>query len=263
MRALPLPLSLTLNILLACGCDAASEATASATGAPEPAMNDEPSPVAKSTEPSVTESALVLYPELASYVASILPDIQTISEDRRRPLDELASFIDSRLAAGESAELTFICTHNSRRSHISQLWAATAAAYYGVRGVETYSGGTEATAFNPRAVAAMRRAGFHIEDGKGDNPHYRVTFSAEAPVLECFSKKYDDDFNPKDSFAAIMTCSEADKHCPFVFGAASRIAVPYVDPKESDGTPQEASTYDARVRQIAAEMFYVFSRVKA
>jgi hypothetical protein len=54
-----------------------------------------------------------------------------------------------------------------------------------------------------------------------------------------------------------MTCSSADKGCPLVYGSDARFSVPYVDPKVSDGTPEEAATYDARLRQIGTEMLYV------
>jgi arsenate reductase (thioredoxin) len=60
-----------------------------------------------------------------------------------------------------------------------------------------------------------------------------------------------------------MTCDEADQDCPFVKGAALRISLPYEDPKVADGTPEEAARYDARSRQIATEMLYLFSKVAA
>lgn len=254
MRALPLSLLFTLSWPLA-ACDSGRVASSTSTPAEQPAMHD------PATNPSPTESALALHPELAAYVAEVVAEVPSVPGDRKARLDELAAFVESQREAGETAKLTFICTHNSRRSHLSQLWAATAAAYYGIDHVETYSGGTEATAFNPRAVAAMKRAGFHIEAGEGDNPRYQVSFSPDAPAQPCFSKKYDDEENPSAGFAAVMTCSHADESCPVVFGAQKRVAIPYVDPTEADDTPEEAATYDARSRQIALEMFYLFSRV--
>jgi arsenate reductase len=191
------------------------------------------------------------------FSSSVLP------EERREPLDRLAQFVMERRERGEAARLLFICTHNSRRSHMGQIWASVAAAHHGIDGVETFSGGTEATAFDPRAVAALRRAGIGIEATNGDaaNPRYAVSFADSRPALEAFSKKYDDPPNPTEGFAAIMTCSEADQACPFVQGAALRVALPYADPKASDGTPREEATYDERCQQIATEMFYLFSRV--
>ena len=202
-----------------------------------------------------------MHAELKQYLGRALRGVDGISEERRRALDDLAVFVSSKRRSGETAELTFICTHNSRRSHMGQLWAATAAAHFGIDEVRTYSGGTEATAFNLRALAAMERAGFVIEKPRGDNPRYRVTFDESGPVIECFSKTYDDPLNPAEGFAAVMTCSEADAACPVVLGAALRVPIRYKDPKVADGTPQEAAVYDERCLQIATEMLYLFSRV--
>ncbi|MEX1369391.1 MAG: protein-tyrosine-phosphatase, partial [Nannocystaceae bacterium] len=187
--------------------------------------------------------------------------VEAVPPVRGAILVELAVLVVAARAAGRMASLLFICTHNSRRSHMSQLWAAAAAAWYGIDGVETFSGGTEATAFNPRAVAAMQRAGFAVDDPGGDNPRYSVTFGPEASPMSAFSKTWQDEVNPDEGFAAVMTCSQADEACPFVHGSKLRIALPYVDPKVSDGTPDEAATYDERAQQIATEMFYLFSRV--
>ncbi|WP_253930624.1 hypothetical protein [Lewinella sp. W8] len=141
------------------------------------------------------------------------------------------------------------------------IWAAVAAAVYGVEGVCTYSGGTEATAFNPRAVTALRSVGFRIPPAAGDNPTYRVSFSADHQPLVCFSKVYDHPDNPDRDFAAIMTCAEADDNCPFIPGASFRLPLTYEDPKVADGTAEEASKYLERTRQIGREILYVFSRL--
>ncbi len=184
-----------------------------------------------------------------------------IVDRRKLALERVATFIADKVAEGKPAELIFICTHNSRRSHMAQLWAAAAVAHYGITGVNSYSGGTEATAFDPRAIRSMRRAGFVIDDPGGDNMHCRVRYADDAPTLDCFSKAYDDPVNPQRGFVAVMTCSQADETCPVVHGAAQRALIQYQDPKVSDGTPEEAVTYDARCRQIGTEMLYLFSRV--
>jgi hypothetical protein len=211
----------------------------------------------------VTPTGLALSPVLQSTARAALAGHDRIPEPRRAKLAEIADFIEAEASGGDVARLTFICTHNSRRSHMSQIWAQTAALYLGVPRVETYSGGTEATAFNPRAVAALERAGFHIERTRdGENPIYRVTYHDAADPIEAFSKVYDQPPNPKDGFAAVMTCSHADRNCPLVHGAVARFSIPYDDPKTFDGTEQEAAQYDERCRQIAREMLFVFSLVK-
>ncbi len=203
-----------------------------------------------------------LFPTLMPKIDQFKKEFDQISNERKEILKELTQFVQSKIAASQTVYLNFICTHNSRRSHLSQLWAQAAAHYYGVVNVECFSGGTEATAFNPRAVKAMQDAGFNsIKIKEGDNPTYDVRFANDAPPVIAFSKKYDDPFNHNQNFAAIMTCSHADENCPLVLGATKRIALTYDDPKEFDGTPQEAAKYAERVHQIGREIFFAFSQV--
>lgn len=204
-----------------------------------------------------------LLPTLQSTTERLLHGFDAISPERKELLKQLTVFVEKRVHSSKPVYLNFICTHNSRRSHLSQLWAQAASHYYGIPDVQSFSGGTEATAFNPRAVKAMQEAGFDILKMKdGENPVYKVRFADDAKPVTAFSKKYDDPFNHNKDFAAIMTCSHADENCPLVLGATARIALTYDDPKEFDGTPQEAAKYKERVEQIGTEILYAFSLVK-
>jgi arsenate reductase len=201
---------------------------------------------------------------LQTKIDQLITQFGQIPTERRETLKELTKFVQDKINADKPAYLNFICTHNSRRSHLSQLWAQAAAHYYSIKNVFCFSGGTEATAFNPRAVKAMQEAGFNISKTKdGDNPVYEVRFAPNAPPVIAFSKKYDDPFNHNKDFAAIMTCSHADENCPLVLGASGRIALTYDDPKEFDYTPLEAARYSERVHQIGREILYAFSQVKS
>lgn len=204
-----------------------------------------------------------LLPPVRQYVDDRLGEFDQIPEPRKGELERLAGYVRERLEAKRVASLTFVCTHNSRRSHLAQLWAEIAANRYGLDGVETYSGGTEATAFNPRAVKALRRCGLQIdsEDESAANPRYRVAYARDANEAVCFSKRFDDAANPQTDFAAVMTCSDADDHCPTVPGCDFRVAITYDDPKRADGTFEESATYDERTRQISREMLFMVSRV--
>jgi arsenate reductase (thioredoxin) len=202
---------------------------------------------------------------IREYVAARAGECDQIPEERRQQLAEIAAYVRQRASSGQPALLTFICTHNSRRSHLAQIWAQVAAGYYGVGGVQTFSGGTEATAFNRRAIGALERAGFSITSTDADstkNPRYYVHFQDSAPPLVCFSKVFNEAPNPQQGYCAIMTCSQADQACPIVPGAAHRVALPYEDPKAFDDSAQEAEKYDERCRQIAREMLFVFSLLK-
>ncbi len=199
----------------------------------------------------------MLYPPIQALVESLLATADQLPDTRKALLAKLTQYV----AQNRPAQLNFICTHNSRRSHLAQIWAAVAAAHFGLSEVATFSGGTEATAFNPRAVAALERVGFRVEKAAGDNPRYQVFFSEQAPPLLCFSKTFDDAANPQRDFAAIMTCSDAEENCPFIPGTALRLALTYQDPKAADDTPEEASRYDERLQQIGQEILFAFSQV--
>ncbi len=202
------------------------------------------------------------YPSVLSYLELRTGEFEQIPPERKAQLERIALYVKSRSKASQPARLTFICTHNSRRSQMSQIWAAAAASYYGVSGVETYSGGTEATAFNARAVAAIERAGLKVQKIEaGTNPHYAVRFRDTDRPLVCFSKVYRDAPNPQEDFCAVMTCAQADKNCPIVRGCSLRVGLPFEDPKVADDKPEEAATYDARCQQICREMLYLFSQV--
>lgn len=210
-----------------------------------------------------SNTAPTLLPQLRSYIESVQKEVDQIPDDRKQQLKKIALFIQTKLAAKEPAHIMFICTHNSRRSHTSQIWAQTLAAYHGLHGVKTFSAGTEVTAFNDRAVKALQRAGFTIaKSADGNNPVYSVQYASDAEPIKAFSKLMNDAVNPQSNFCAVMNCSHADQNCPFVPGALLRVSTPYDDPKDFDGTPQETAKYDERCRQIACEMAYLFSHVR-
>ncbi|WP_245176581.1 low molecular weight phosphatase family protein [Flavobacterium denitrificans] len=202
-----------------------------------------------------------MYADLTKTIESL--PFAFLSEDRKQILQPLIEFIQVKTTNQQKVRLNLICTHNSRRSHLSQVWAQTAAAYYNIKNVSCYSGGTEATALFPMVAETLKSSGFKIKPiSEGPNPVYSIKYSADEPPVIGFSKTYDDDFNPESGFAAIMTCSQADGGCPFIAGAEKRIPITFEDPKISDGTPQQKEIYLERSLQIAAEMFYVFSQIK-
>ena len=185
--------------------------------------------------------------------------------DRKKLLLPLSNDIAAEIAVKKIPHLNFICTHNSRRSHLAHIWATVMANHLKLPELACYSGGTQATAMHPNTIAALTRAGFqvNIESNSAEyNPVYLVHYSAELKPERCYSKVYNQPPNPKDNYLAVMTCSEADDACPIVVGASKRHAITYDDPKISDGTPMESATYDQRSEQIAIEMLYLMSEVK-
>lgn len=200
---------------------------------------------------------------LKSYVDLTAKTAQKVPVERRRLLDPIARSIATQIKKNGKTAVVFVCTHNSRRSQFSQVWAQAAAGYYGLKHVRFASGGTETTAANIRTIQALRRAGWTISiAAAGDNPVYEISRDGKDVECRLFSKVYFDKRNPRGDFVAVMCCNNADENCPVVKGAAERFSLHFIDPKVSDGTPRENATYDERCRQIAAEMFYLVSRVK-
>ncbi|OPC34373.1 arsenate-mycothiol transferase ArsC [Elizabethkingia miricola] len=186
-----------------------------------------------------------------------------INEERKNVLLPLISFIQKKIKDKQRININFICTHNSRRSHLSQIWAQAAAAYFNIPEVYCYSGGTDETALFHKVTETLKMQGFNIlKISEGSNPIYAIKYSANTLPVIGFSKKYDNPFNPENLYAAVMTCSQADEACPFIAGAEVRIPITYEDPKISDNTSEQAQVYAERSLQIAAEMLYVFSRIK-
>ena len=203
---------------------------------------------------------MTLYPQITSYLNSL--STEEISDDRKKVLNPLRNFIIEKRNIGLPIYLNFICTHNSRRSHLSQIWAQTIAAYCQIENVYCYSGGTEATTIYHVVLQTLKNIGFQNEAlSKENNPVFAIKFGNNfAPVI-AFSKKYDDPFNPESDFAAILTCSQADEGCPFIVGAEKRISVTYEDPKAFDNTSVQLNKYQERSEQIATEILYVFSNL--
>lgn len=185
-----------------------------------------------------------------------------ISSDRKNVLLPLVNYIQTKINNNEIIRLNFICTHNSRRSHLSQIWAQTLAYHFNIKNTYCYSGGTEATAMYPKVAETLRNQGFQIQVlSENENPVYAVKYDSNEHAVICFSKVYSDDFNPKNNFGAIMTCNNADECCPLVIGAEARFPIKYDDPKAFDGTALQAAKYAERSLEIAQEIWWVMRSI--
>ncbi|WP_194766267.1 low molecular weight phosphatase family protein [Tamlana sp. I1] len=203
-----------------------------------------------------------IFSKIEQTISGLNPE--SITEERKETLQPLIDFIQDKVNTNAEIRINFICTHNSRRSHLSQVWAQTLAAHFNIKNVFCYSGGTEATALFPVVAKTLSNTGFAIETiSEGKNPIYSIKYGENADPIIGFSKKLDAEFNPKSEFAAIMTCSQADGGCPFIAGAEKRIPITFEDPKAFDDTPLQAEKYNERSLQIATELYFVFSKIKS
>tara|TARA_B110000902_G_C14271633_1_gene573391 strand:+ start:1878 stop:2513 length:636 start_codon:yes stop_codon:yes gene_type:complete len=186
----------------------------------------------------------------------------SILDDRKLLLLKIAEAIAIEHSKNAIVNLNFICTHNSRRSQLGQVWSSFGAHYFNLH-IDAFSGGTEVTAFHRNTVKTLQKVGFHfqLEDFSHQNPKYTITFDGANKALLGFSKVYNDAINT-GPFMAITTCNNADTNCPFIPTASHRFHMPFLDPKASDGTVQQDETYLKTNQQIAGEIYFVFSQVK-
>ena len=205
-----------------------------------------------------------LFDKIKPYCQQLEMEFDQLPATRKESLQKLGNYMASCYKAGKKPQLIVVCTHNSRRSHIGQVFLALAVDFYQLPAMVTFSGGTEATAFNPRAVAALRRIGFEIDmlDAKVNNPEYLLKWKSGMVPYKAFSKKYTNAANPSKGFAAIMVCTEADEGCPVITGCDFRLSLPFQDPKAYDDTSEEVAQYDRACRLIGREMLYVAGVVK-
>lgn len=204
-----------------------------------------------------------MFKQVRGYLQARELEFEQISAERKTILSKISNYISSKRVAGDDAQLVYICTHNSRRSHFGQVWADVAARYYNMSGIKTFSGGTEATALHANTAAALRRAGLAVNVvDESANPRFEIYYDEQTAPIVCFSKTYDHELNPRRNFVAIMTCSDAEENCPFIPGVDLRIATTYNDPKIADGTPLQDRTYDERCAQIARECLWVMRNLR-
>ena len=196
--------------------------------------------------------------------SAIIQEIEgEVPEDRKQILDGLIHYLGQAINDRGRAQVVFICTHNSRRSQLAQAWSIFLAEHYQVP-VNALSGGTEVTVLHKHVVDTLRRSGCTLEiiENNDSNPKYALRWDDFSAPVTLYSKLYNDEVNPESHFAAVMTCSSADKDCPFVSGAEARFSLTYEDPKKADGSPEAAKTYNACSMRIANELNYVFKSLK-
>tara|TARA_R100000750_G_C2308597_1_gene81596 strand:+ start:56 stop:721 length:666 start_codon:yes stop_codon:yes gene_type:complete len=204
--------------------------------------------------------------EMNSALLKTISDLKSINipEERKKTLQPLVDFIQHKYINNQPIRLNFICTHNSRRSHLSQIWSQALAYHFGLQNIVCYSGGTEATAVYSSVIKTLKQQGFNEHKlSDGSNAIYAMKYAVNEPGIIAFSKTFDHSFNPNTEFAAIMTCSQADAGCPFIAGAEKRIPITFEDPKAFDDTPLELEKYQERSLQIASELHHVFSKISS
>ncbi|MDG2396837.1 MAG: protein-tyrosine-phosphatase [Flavobacteriaceae bacterium] len=183
-----------------------------------------------------------------------------IDYDRKIVLKPLIDYLKNKILLNQKINLNFICTHNSRRSQYCQVWAKVFSSFFNMDSLDTFSGGTLSTFVHPLIINSLIQVGFSVKKlTKEKNPIYLVKYSQNKPEIKLFSKKINHIKNPKNNFAAVLTCVSAERKCPIVYGSDIKITIAYKDPKQFDDSQIQEQEYLKTCYQIAREMFYVFS----
>lgn len=198
----------------------------------------------------------MLYPEINHYLDSLIPSVE--GEERIEKWKALGRSLKKSELKGA---VNFICTHNARRSVLSQSLATVIAYRSGLKNLVFWSGGAEETYVHPNSIATLQRIGFRLlSTREGNNPVYELAFADDAAPLRIFSKKFDDESSPAP-YHAVLVCSKGDAACPFIPGVASRTLIPFVDPGAFDGTPEVEKAYNTSAAQIGGELRYFFEKI--
>ena len=199
---------------------------------------------------------------LFNYISARLAEFDQISYHRRHTLEHLGRLIAKQISGQGNTKIVFVCTHNSRRSQLAQVWSTTAALHFTISGISILSAGTQATEVDQRTIGALDRAGFTWKRSDNPNPIYTLRIDSTGPTISLFSKTLLDSIEGTEDGIAVMTCSSADLACPTIDWVSSRVSLCYDDPKTSNGTLQESDTYDACCLAISREMLYAFSTIQ-
>ncbi len=187
---------------------------------------------------------------------------RVLSEERELLLSKVVKEISRLYKKDNHINVNFICTHNSRRSQLGQVWSYFAADYFQLN-VDAFSGGTEVTAFHRNTVKTLKEVGFlfSVQEFSHVNPVYEIKFKNSKKTLLGFSKIFDHEINASP-YVVITTCNSADENCPFIPDAEARFHLPFVDPKYSDGTDEQSDVYMNTNIEVASEVYYIFSKLK-
>ena len=203
-----------------------------------------------------------LFKKVREYSATLENEFDQIPDNHRQSLEQIGDYLLQKLQSNKDAKVLLISRHNSRRSHMGQLWLMTAAEYYGIGNVATFSGGIEPTELDSRVIRALKKCGFKISTTKrSENPTY-LTSNGPGNSYMVFAKQYNGGQNPTSDFIAVVLSEVVNKKLETIPGADKKVPMLYEDLENFDGSPEEERKYDEGCRQIARAMFYVMQYTK-
>jgi hypothetical protein len=204
-----------------------------------------------------------LYPILNEYVRDFPKEFRKIPEERRFRLNEMVYFLEGQYQNNAPWQITFISTNESTVGQMAKAWSKAAAYYFGFKNFEPYSGGIKPGEISVRTIVALEKAGFIVYKSHiNEVDVYRIKYSFNLEPVIAFPKKINHTKNPGNNFMAVILDGNADLNINNVRGTYDRLFLEYEDPKGYEGSDLENQKFNESCRQVAVEMFYVFSQLK-
>ena len=202
----------------------------------------------------------MFYNQIQLFCLEITSSFKNIPSSRLQRLDEIVLEINEIFNNKKNLNFLFVCTHNSRRSQFANVWAEIAATFYNLNSIKSYSCGTEKSIVSKNTIEALEDLGLKIHNHPNINNAFHAFYGKEL-FIDVFSKKYSDSSISKENTIAIMTCTDADQNCPIIPYAKNRISLNFKDPKRFDNTSYFRMEYQKTAKEIATEIFYIFSKI--
>ena len=170
------------------------------------------------------------------------------NQKRKKRLDNIASVINENL--NKTRSIVFLCTHNSRRSQICEVWGKVFAEIYRKK-ININSAGAFKTVVHSQVYESIVKCGLIVNNKK------EIFFDKKKFKL---NSKTTDSITMKN-FIAVMTCSDAEKSCPHDPKSIRNIKMFFNDPRIYDETDKMSREYLKTTTYIAEELNYIFKNI--
>ncbi len=152
------------------------------------------------------------------------------NQKRKKRLDNIASVINENL--NKTRSIVFLCTHNSRRSQICEVWGKVFAEIYRKK-ININSAGAFKTVVHSQVYESIVKCGL-VVDNKKEIFFDKKKFKLNSKTIDSLTMK---------NFIAVMTCSNAEKSCPNDPRSIRNIKMFFNDPRIYDETDKMSREY--------------------
>tara|TARA_Y100001949_G_C15986510_1_gene330879 strand:+ start:2001 stop:2567 length:567 start_codon:yes stop_codon:yes gene_type:complete len=170
------------------------------------------------------------------------------NQKRKKRLDNIASVINENL--NKTRSIVFLCTHNSRRSQICEVWGKVFAEIYRKK-ININSAGAFKTVVHSQVYESIVKCGL-VVDNKKEIFFDKKKFKLNSKTIDSLTMK---------NFIAVMTCSNAEKSCPNDPRSIRNIKMFFNDPRIYDETDKMSREYLNTTIYIAEELNYIFKNI--